>query len=383
MTMLKTGLLTSARKENEKRVPIHPNHFEWIPSDLRRNLLVEQGYGQLYGYSDEQMAACGIVVAGRAEISQECDAVIIMKPMAADLRDLREGGVVWGFPHCVQNRDMAQAAIDRRLTLIAWEEMYQGQSTERRGMRVKNFYRQNELAGYAGVFHALQLFGIDGHYGPQRKAVIISFGSVSRGAAFALLGCGFNDITVYTLRPPYRVVDQLFACKYGQVARGRTGEADTVAVEPDGTRHSFVDVLAEADVVVNGILQDPEAPLTFMGDGDIGRLKPGCLILDISCDHGMGFPFATPTTFDEPTFRVGQAIYYGVDHTPSFLWDAASWIISEALLPHLATVMGGAREWAKNDTISGAIEIRDGVVQNPKILTFQKRVVEYPHESLD
>ena len=178
MTMLRTGVLTSARKENEKRVPIHPRHFELIPAGLRQSLVVERGYGRLYGYSDEQMAACGVTVAERDEISRECDAVIIMKPVAADLLDLREGAVLWGFPHCVQNRDMAQAAIDRRLTLIAWEEMYEVRSTDRRGTRVKNFYRQNELAGYAGVFHAMQLLGIDGHYGPRRKAVVLSFGSV-------------------------------------------------------------------------------------------------------------------------------------------------------------------------------------------------------------
>ena len=187
---------------------------------------------------------------------------------------------------------------------------------------------------------------------------------------------------MYTLRPPYRVVDQLFACKYGQMARGEAGEADTVAVEPDGSRHPFIDVLAEADVIVNGILQDPESPLTFMAAPDIDRLKPGCLILDISCDHGMGFPFATPTTFDKPTLRIGHVTYYGVDHTPSYLWDAATWVISEALLPHLATVMGGAHEWAKSGIISGAIEIRDGVIQNKKILTFQKRSADYPHDLL-
>ncbi len=65
--------------------------------------------------------------------------------------------------------------------------------------------------------------------------------------------------------------------------------------------------------------------------------------------------------------------------TPSYLWNAASWEISDALLPYLATVMGGAEGWAENPTIARAIEIRDGAVENSKILSFQHRAASYPH----
>jgi hypothetical protein len=41
--------------------------------------------------------------------------------------------------------------------------------------------------------------------------------------------------------------------------------------------------------------------------------------------------------------------------------------------------MAGPESWAADPTIGQAIEIRDGVVQNPKILTFQHRAPEYPH----
>ena len=37
------------------------------------------------------------------------------------------------------------------------------------------FYKNNEMAGYCAVIHALQLKGIDGHYGNQRKVIIFSF----------------------------------------------------------------------------------------------------------------------------------------------------------------------------------------------------------------
>ena len=74
-----------------------------------------------------------------------------------------------------------------------------------------------------------------------------------------------------------------------------------------------------------------------------------------------------------------HVLYYAVDHSPSYLWDAATWEISEALLPFLPTVMGGPEAWDANPTIRRAIEIRDGVIQNPAILSFQGRSAKHPH----
>jgi len=79
-------------------------------------------------------------------------------------------------------------------------------------------------------------------------------------------------------------------------------------------------------------------------------------------------------------FTVGDNVhYYGVDHTPSYLWDSATWENSEALLPYLPVVMSGGDAWDADETIRRAIEIRDGVVQNPDILSFQHRADAFPH----
>jgi len=104
--------------------------------------------------------------------------------------------------------------------------------------------------------------------------------------------------------------------------------------------------------------------------------------VDVSCDEGLVFHFAKPTSFKDPMFKVGRIDYYAVDHTPSYLWESASWEVSTALLKHLPVVMEGPDSWMGDETIRRAIEIRDGVVQNPTILSFQNRAPDYPHEPL-
>jgi hypothetical protein len=91
---------------------------------------------------------------------------------------------------------------------------------------------------------------------------------------------------------------------------------------------------------------------------------PGTVVVDVSCDAGMGFGWARPTTFDQPTFMVGDGVlYYAVDHSPSLLWKSATWEVSAALLPFLRTVMDGSSAWDEVATVRRAIEIRDGVTR--------------------
>ena len=102
--------------------------------------------------------------------------------------------------------------------------------------------------------------------------------------------------------------------------------------------------------------------------------------MDVSCDEGMGFGWARPTSFAEPMIMVGDHVcYYAVDHSPSHLWNSATWEISEALLPHLGPVLTGPAAWDADQTIRRAIEIRDGIICNPRILSFQHRSPDYPH----
>ena len=239
------------------------------------------------------------------------------------------------------------------------------------------FHKNNEIAGYAGVYHAMNLSGIDGNYGPNLKAVVISFGSVSRGAIRALQARGVQDITVFTQRHYFLVADQMAGVNYYQFEADEDG--NLTSIRPDQQSYPFYEELADADIIVNGILQDTDNPLMFVPADKNDTLKKGCLIVDVSCDEGMGFSFAKPTNFIEPMFKVGHVQYYAVDHTPSYLWNGASWEISNSLLPYLPLIMEGPQRWEQSETIRRAIEIKNGVIQNDKILSFQNREANYPH----
>ena len=380
MSKLTFGVIGTSKKEDERRVPIHPDHLPRIPEEYRRQLIFEEGYGAPFGVSDSDLVAQTGGIASRRELLAELGNVILTKPILADLENLREGGILWGYPHCAQQRAITQAAVDRKQTLIAFEDMFVWGPSGQIGRHT--FYKNNEMAGYCAILHALSLKGIDGHYGNQRKTIIFGFGAVSRGAIYALKAHGFRDITICIQRADHEVREEVLDCHYVRIREGGKGEARVLVVEHDGSETALSDLIGESDIIVNGTLQEPDHPLDFVTEAEKTSLKPGSLIIDVSCDEGMGFYFAKPTTFKNPMFKVGKTDYYAVDHTPSYLWESASRSISAALVVYLPTVIEGRASWQGNETIHQAVNIDAGVIVKPIILSFQNREPDYPHAPL-
>ncbi|WP_206489425.1 N(5)-(carboxyethyl)ornithine synthase [Rhodococcus sp. KRD162] len=377
MHQLTLGVLSHSRKPDERRLPIHPLHFDRIDADIRARIFLESGYGEPFGISDEHLAARVAGIRTRAELIADCDVILLPKPQAEDLLEFRPGQTLWGWPHCVQDRELTQIAVDRTLTLIAFEAMNHWTSDGWFNLHV--FHKNNELAGYCSVLHALQLIGSTGDYGRRLRAAVIGFGATARGAVTALSAHGIHDVDVLTQRGVTAVGSPIHSANIVNFDLDDADPQQSRALTPEG-RVPLSGFLADHDVIVNCVLQDTNAPLTFLMNDDLPTLAPGTLVVDVSCDEGMGFEWAKPTSFADPMFTVGENVhYYAVDHSPSYLWNSATWEISESLLPYLRTVLDGHAAWSRDATIERSIEIRNGVIVNPNILAFQHRSAQYPH----
>jgi len=376
VSLLRLGVLGRSAKENEFRLPIHPDHLARLEPELSARITLEEGYAGKFGHSDADLAPLVGAIASREEIVAQCDVVLLLKPQLEDVASFRPGQTLWGWPHCVQDVALTQLAIDQELTLIAFEAMNHWTRDHAVGLHV--FHKNNELAGYCSVQHALQLIGSTGDYGRRLTATVIGFGATARGAVTALSAQGIHDVAVLTTRGVAAVASPIHSVRIRQFDHDPDGGPSHVFT--DQGRVPLAPFLAERDIVVNCTLQDPNAPLTYLRNDDLPAFRPGSLVVDVSCDEGMGFEWARPTSFDDPMFDVGDRVhYYAVDHTPSYLWNSATWDISEALIPFLRPVLTGPDAWEADETIGRAIEISGGRVRNTAILDFQHRSEAYPY----
>ncbi|UFU04654.1 N(5)-(carboxyethyl)ornithine synthase [Ruania suaedae] len=375
--LLTLGVLGASAKSDERRLALHPAHLERIDPDLRARIVLESGYGERFGFTDAALAEQVAAILPRSEMLTAAEILVLPKPQLSDLAAVRDGQVVWGWPHCVQDVALTQIAVDKRLTLIAFEAMNHWKHDGGFGLHV--FHKNNELAGYSSVLHALQLRGLTGNYGRWLRAVVIGFGATARGAVTALHSQGIHDVRVLTNREVAAVGSPIPSVRILQLDHDDDPAQPRYVISDQG-RVPLAPYLAESDIVVNCTLQDPLAPLTYLQSEDLAAFRPGSIIVDVSCDEGMGFSWARATSFVDPMFTVGDNVhYYAVDHSPSHLWESATWENSEALLPFLRTVMEGPPGWAASETITRATEIAGGHIRNPDVLAFQGRDADYPH----
>ncbi|MGO3314198.1 MAG: alanine dehydrogenase, partial [Brachybacterium tyrofermentans] len=213
---LTLGVFGFSRKTDEWRVPIHPAHVDRIPAELRSRILLEEGYGERFGIPDSELAQHVARVVTRAELFEQADILALPKPQHEDIRAMREGQTLWGWPHCVQDRDLTQLAIDKRLTLIAFEAMNHWNQDGSFNLHV--FHTNNELAGYCSVLHSLQLLGSTGNYGRRLTATVIGFGATARGAITALGALGITQIRVLTNRAVAAVASPIHSVDIVQFA---------------------------------------------------------------------------------------------------------------------------------------------------------------------
>lgn len=312
-----------SHKENEHRRAL-------IPEDIKRVahpecLVFESGYGEVLGFCDEDYRKAGAKIALRKEVLMQ---PIICDPKIGDadfLGDLH-GQTIFGWVHAVLNRDITDKLITGRLSAYAWEDMNED------GRHL--FWRNNEIAGEAAIAHAYIFHGV---FPYSTKVAVLGRGNTARGAIRALYSMG-ADVRQYD-----RHSEDLFRRELG-----------------------------EYDVVVNAILWDKMRKDHIIYKEDLGRMKRGAMIVDISCDRSGAIETSVPTTIGQPVYKVEGILHYVVDHTPALFFKSTSEAISAVLPPYLNELITGDTR-NHSGVLKACLIVKDGVVIDQRINEFQGR----------
>ena len=299
----------------------------------------------------------------REELIAECDVVLLPKPLPDDLETLRPGQVLWGWPHCVQDRrdhparHRPRADADR----VRGDEPLDARRPLRPARLPQEQRARRLLLGAARPAAGR----LTGDYGRRLSAVVIGFGATARGAVTG---------AQRARRPRRRRADPRAASPPSladPLGPDRQFDHDPTAVRAtpitDRGRVPLAPYLAEHDIVVNCILQDTDAPLIFLSERrprPLPARQPDRRRL-LRRGHGLrvGAPDHRSTTRCSPSATTCTTTPSTT--APSYLWNSATWENSEALLPFLPVVMAGPDAWDADETIRRAIEIRDGPRREP------------------
>ena len=345
-------------KPQEGRVAQMPEQVKLL-TDAGYKVLVEKDAGILSDVSDADYLAAGAEIVESAKAVYDGAELIVkvkeFQPAEYDL--LRKEHILFTNIHPAATPEQVDVLLDKQLVAIAAEDCHE-------------FGSPNcALAGEVGAFEGIRLCFAPhggsgrhfyGHFGSSPiKAAVIGLGNVGRGALRVLLSLGIDVVG-------YDISDGI---------RYRT--------EQDwdhrnfSTRHinDFATDMVEYDLIVNCVLWPKHREDHLISREDLKRLKPTCVISDISCDPGGAVETCRATTWQEPTYREEGIMHFCVDNIPGSVPVAASAGYSRALYPHIVNMLeNGWKEACKtNNYLARGLVCANGTLIHAETARIQER----------
>ena len=315
---MRTVGLVISHKNNEKRRALLPEDLSKINN--LNYLFFEKGYGESVGFKDSDYKGANFV---SREEALNCDVIIDVKLGDADyLNELDDNKFLCGWAHAVQNIDFTTTAINKGFTVLAWENIFKN------GRYI--FYKNREIAGEAAILHGLR-YAEKCPY--ELKVAIIGNGQTGKGAMRILHSLG-ADVEMYNRR----------------------------------LENSFKKDMYQYDVLVNCVMWDTTRTDRLIYKEDLKKMKPGTLIIDVSCDPYLEIETSHPTTIDNPVYTVDGVIHYAVDNTPAMFPKTVSKVLSNNFASYFdELVIDNYAEELKK-----AIVINKGNIVDEEIIKFRK-----------
>jgi alanine dehydrogenase len=91
-------------------------------------------------------------------------------------------------------------------------------------------------------------------------------------------------------------------------------------------------------------------------------MKPGSVLVDIAIDQGGCFEDSHPTTHDDPTYPVENAIFYCVANMPGAVPATSTAALTNATLPYVVRLadLGWRDAVARDAALAAAVSTVDG-----------------------
>jgi alanine dehydrogenase len=340
-------------KVHESRVALTPEGvFEFIRAG--HHVVVEEGAGIGSAISDNDFLSAGATIEKDVEkIWASADLILKVKePIAAEYPHLRSGQILFTYLHLAASKPCTDALLASGTTAIAYETVEvngtlpllapMSEVAGRLSVQVGAFALQRPNGG-RGVL----LAGVPGV--APGKVVVIGGGVAGLNAAVIAMGMGADVTVLDRSLPRLAYIDALY-----------NGRIKTLA----STLHAIDREIQQADLVVGAVLVHGAKAPKLVTNAQVGKMKPGSVLVDIAIDQGGCFEDSRPTTHAEPTFPVHNSIFYCVANMPGAVPVASTYALTNATLPYALAIAnkGWERAIAEDSALALGLNVHAGKI---------------------
>ncbi len=317
-------------------------------------LLLETGAGSLSGYPDAVYQQAGVeIVADACTLYSRAELVIKVKePYGPEPAMLRRGQLLFCFLHLAAAADLTRQLLDSGVTGIAFETLF-----DQGGLPI--LAPMSDIAGRLAVQYGTTLLHrpeggkgllLGGLPGAERGHVVIIGGGQAGGNAARMAAAIGARVTVFE-----RQRERMLALR-------DIGESVT-ALYPYA--HSIEAAVASADLLIGAVLVPGARAPHVVSRSQIDTMEPGSVVVDISVDQGGCIETTRPTTYEDPTYKVGEVTHFAVTNMPGAVPRSASQALSAALIPYLKQLT--APDWRDDPRLRAAVNLDNGELVYPAL----------------
>jgi len=326
-------------KKNEYRVAVTPAGVSEFVS-RKHSVLVEKNAGVGSGFNDNSYVDAGATIIDDAsELYSKAEMIYKVKEiLPVEYEYMREGLLVFTYQHSNAFPEMTKYLLNSKIVGIAFEDIVDanGEFPLLRPM--------SEIAGMGGfiaaVTHSQSINGGNGtllaKIHGMRAPVVSIIGAGAAGVGAAELAASFgNHVILLDID-----LDKLQQLKYKL---------------PDNmellysNRENLQHCLKVSDVLINCLLWPKTRTDHLVYRDDLQLMKPGAIIVDVSCDEAGAIETCHSTTHDDPVYQVSGITHYCVDNIPSAFSATATVSLANATLPYALTMADKGYEQALKD----------------------------------
>jgi len=312
-------------KNNEYRVALTPAGVSEL---IRRGheVIIQAGAGEGSAIHDADFKAAGAQIINSVDqVWAEADLLLKVKePIEPEYKRLRKGQTLFTYLHLAASRPCTDALMSSGTTSIAYETVQTADGA------LPLLAPMSEVAGrlsaQVGAYHLMRTQGgrgvlMGGVPGvAPANVVVIGGGMAGDNAAAVAWGMGAH-VTVFDLN--INILRKIDAEYGGAIETRYSSQLD------------LEDAVKEADLVIGAVLVPGAKAPKLVTNATVAQMKPGAVLVDIAIDQGGCFEDSKPTTHDDPTFRVHDAVFYCVANMPGAVPRTSTYALTNAPMPYM------------------------------------------------
>ena len=346
-------------KTDEYRVAMLPVGVETL-IEKGHQVIVQAGAGLGSGLPDHDYLRAGAeLTSSSADVFGKADLIVKVKePQASEYSLVRPNQILFTYFHFAASETLTKAMVSSGGTCVAYETL-----RDERG-RLPLLTPMSEVAGRMSIQEGAKysekpqmgrgilLGGVPG----VAPAHITILGGGVVGANAAKIAAGFQadvailDVNLDRLRYLDDVMPANVNCLFSD-------------------RHTIVEQLERADLVIGSVLIPGAKAPQLVREGDLRRMRPGSVVIDVAVDQGGCIETSRPTTHSDPTYIIDGIVHYCVANMPGAVGRTSTYALCNATLPWVNRLaeLGAEKAIELGGPLRDAINIHQGRVTNAAV----------------